>query len=133
MNLALNRFNTQTLLCGWGLMSVTWLLIGLSLCATIHGVGIPTDNLLQHLPRFVAASALATVAGFLSMIPGGLGVREMVLTELLYRYFEMVARIAPGGFDPRSAGLVVAAVARLISLISELAIATLLYLIKPQR
>lgn len=131
MNRALNRFNTKTLLCGWALMCVTWLLIGLSLCATINGVGISTGDLLHHLPRFVAASALSTVAGFLSMIPGGLGVREMVLTELMHRYFEIVA--LPEGLTARAAGLVVAAVARLISLVSELAVSTLLYLVKPRR
>jgi len=135
MNQALNRFNTKTLLCGWGLMSIAWLFLGLSLCATINGVGIPAGNLLQHLPRFVAASALSTVAGFLSMLPGGLGVREMVLTELLYHYFEEVAGIAdlPSGLDPRAAGFVVAGVARMISLISELTISAVLYLIKPKR
>ncbi|MCL2118179.1 MAG: flippase-like domain-containing protein [Planctomycetaceae bacterium] len=135
MNRALHRFNTKTLLCGWGLMSVTWLFLGLSLCATINGVGISTGGLLQNLPQFVAASALPTVAGFLSMIPGGLGVREMVLTELLYRYFENAAQMAtlPGGLDPRAAGLVVAAVARLISLVSELAVSAIFYLIKPRK
>ena len=134
MNQALNRFNAKTLLCGWGLMSVGWLFLGLSLCAAVNGVGISTGNLLQHLPRFVAASALSTVAGVLSMIPGGLGVREMVLTELLQRYFETVAQVAalPGGLDPRSAGLVVAAVARLISLVSELTVSAVLYLLKPR-
>ena len=133
MNQALNRFNTKTLLCGWGLMSVAWLCLGLSLYATINGVGISTGDLLQHLPRFVAAAALSTVAGFLSMLPGGLGVREMVLIELMDRYFEGLAQVValPGGLDPRTAGVVVAAVARLISLISELAVSTVLYLLKP--
>ena len=134
MNRALNRFNTKTLLCGWGLMSVTWLFLGLSLCAAVNGVGISTGNtvtgsLLQHLPRFMAASALATVAGVLSMIPGGFGVREMVLSNLLYRYFELVT--LPEGLFPHAAGLLVAGVARLISLVSELAVAAILYLLKP--
>ena len=131
MNRALSRFDTKTLLCGWGLMAVAWLFIGLSLCATINGVGIETGDLLRHLPRFVAASALSTVAGFLSMIPGGLGVREMVLTELMNRYFEAVT--LPEGLAPRAAGLVVAGVARLISLVSELAISMLLYIAKPRK
>jgi uncharacterized membrane protein YbhN (UPF0104 family) len=130
MNQALDRFNTKTLFCGWGLMAVTWLFLGLSLCATINGVGIATGDLLQHLPRFVAASALSTVAGFLSMIPGGLGVREMVLTELMYRYFEAIA--LPEELAPRAAGVVVAGVARLISLVSELAVSAVLYLVKPK-
>jgi len=133
MNQALKRFDAKTLLCGWGLMSVAWLFLGLSLCAAINGIGISTGNLLQNLPRFVSASALSTVAGVLSMIPGGLGIREMVLTELMHRYFEALAKAAPlpGGLDPRAAGLVVAAVARLISLVSELAVSALLYLLKP--
>ncbi|MCL2623672.1 MAG: lysylphosphatidylglycerol synthase domain-containing protein [Planctomycetaceae bacterium] len=130
MNQALNRFNSKTLLCGWGLMSVAWLFLGLSLCATINGVGISTGILLHHLPRFVAASALSTVVGFLSMLPGGLGVREMVLSNLMYRYFEVVT--LPEGLLPHAAGLVVAGVARLISLVSELVVTVVFYLIKPR-
>ena len=131
MNRDLSRFDMKTLLCGWGLMAVAWLFIGLSLCATINGVGIETGDLLRHLPRFVAASALSTVAGFLSMIPGGLGVREIVLTELMYRYFEIIA--LPEGLPPRAASVVVAGVARLISLMSELTVSTLLYIAKPRK
>ena len=131
MNRALSRFDTKTLLCGWGLMAVAWLFIGLSLCAAIKSVGIETGDLLQHLPRFVAASALSTVAGFLSMLPGGLGVREMVLTELMHRYFEAI--VLPEGLTARAAGLVVAGVARLVSLVSELAVSIVLYLAKPRK
>jgi len=129
MNQALNRFNTKTLLCGWGLMAVVWLFLGLSLAATINGVGIVTGDLLLHLPRFVSAAALSTVAGVLSMIPGGLGVREMVLSELMNRYFEVI--ILPEGLTASAAGIVVACVARLISLVSELAVSVVLYLLKP--
>ena len=132
MNRALSRFDTKTLLCGWGLMAVAWLFLGLSLCAAINGVGIETGEVLRHLPRFVAASALSTVAGFLSMIPGGLGVREMVLTELMNRYFETAATL-PGGLDPRVAAVVVAGGARLISLVSELVVSVLLYIARPKR
>jgi len=141
MNRALHRFNTKTLLCGWGLMAVAWLCLGLSLAATINGVGIATDGLLQHLPRFVAAAALSTVAGFLSMIPGGLGVREWVIFTLMYRYFTDVVGLpeesvlqpdATVALTASAAGLVVAGVARLISLVSELAVSVVLYLLKPR-
>jgi len=128
MNQALNRFNTKTLLCGWGLMAVAWLFLGLSLAAATNGVGIATGDLLDHLPRFVSAAALSTVAGVLSMIPGGLGVRDMVLSELMNRYFEVV--ILPEGLSASAAGIVVAGVARLISLVSELAVSVVLYLFK---
>jgi len=141
MNQALKRFDAKTLLCGWGLMSVAWLFLGLSLGATINGVGITTDGLMQHLPRFVAAAALSTVAGVLSMIPGGLGVRELVIFTLMYRYFVDVVGLPEelplqpdeaGALTASAAGLVVAGIARLISLVSELAVSVVLYLLKPR-
>jgi uncharacterized membrane protein YbhN (UPF0104 family) len=141
MNQALNRFNTKTLLCGWGLMTVTWLFLGLSLAATVNGVGIPTGDLLQHLPRFVAAAALSTVAGFLSMIPGGLGVLELVLFVLMEQFFVNIiglpkeAALQPDAtvvLTASAAGIVVAGVARLISLVSELTVSVVLYLFKPR-
>ncbi|MCL2347010.1 MAG: lysylphosphatidylglycerol synthase domain-containing protein [Planctomycetaceae bacterium] len=125
MNDALNRFDAKTLLCGWGLMCVTWFFLGVSLWATIKGVGISSEDFWQHIPRFVAATALSTVAGFLSMIPGGMGVREMVLSELMNRYFQIV--VLPTGLTPKVAGLVVAGVSRLVMIFSELAVSALLF------
>jgi uncharacterized membrane protein YbhN (UPF0104 family) len=133
--LILNHFDAKLLFCGMGLMVITWFFLGMSLCTTICGVGISVGDswfvVLQHLPRFITASALSTVAGFLSMIPGGFGVREMVLYELMQRYFQVAA--LPNGLTPRAAGLVVAGVTRLVSILSELALSVVLYLIRSKK
>jgi uncharacterized membrane protein YbhN (UPF0104 family) len=130
--LALNHFDAKLLFCGIGLMTVAWFFLGVSLCTTICGVGISIGDswfvVLRRLPRFITASALSTVAGFLSMIPGGFGVRELVLFELMQPYFNDAA--LPTGLTPRAAGLVVAGVTRLVSIVSELALSIILYLIR---
>ena len=65
--------------------------------------------------------ALAMVAGFLSLIPGGAFIREMVLTELIAPQFgDMVA-------------LVSAVVLRLVWLGGELVISGILYFIHPRK
>ncbi|MDR1384070.1 MAG: flippase-like domain-containing protein [Planctomycetaceae bacterium] len=133
--LVLNKFDAKLLLCGIGLMVVTWFFLGVSLCTTICGVGISLGDswfvVVQHLPRFITASALSTVAGFLSMIPGGFGVREMILYELMQRYFNTTA--LPTGLSPRAAGLVVASVTRLVSILSELVLSIILYAIRSKK
>jgi glycosyltransferase 2 family protein len=59
--------------------------------------------------RITAANALSFVAGFLSLLPAGLGVREVALSELL-------RGVLPGGVAP-----MVAVVARLWTIATELA------------
>jgi uncharacterized membrane protein YbhN (UPF0104 family) len=58
--------------------------------------------------RITAANALSFVAGFLSLLPAGLGVREVALSELL-------KGVLPGGVAP-----MVAVVARLWTIATEL-------------
>ena len=75
------------------------------------GMGLAENNF-PHLPHLhVAAVALATVAGFISMLPGGAVVREAVLTELMIPYL--------GG----GAALIAAVLLRLVWLTAELCIA----------
>ena len=62
-----------------------------------------------------ASVCLAVVAGFLSLIPGGLGVRELVLDELMAEPFG------------RTVALVSAVLLRLVWLMTELAISGILY------
>ena len=81
---------------GWISISLGWLLLGLSLWATLRslpGVEAP----LGDLPLLTAAVGLAVVAGFLSLIPGGLGVRDWILVELL-----ALAMVHPWPWRPRS-------------------------------
>lgn len=117
----LDQLGPGSLAFGWLTIALGWTLMGLSLWATLRGLGIldgdgqPPD-LLRQLPLCVAAVSLAMVAGFLSLIPGGALVRESILIGLMPR----------AGFA--KADIVVAAVAlRLIWLAAELAISAVLY------
>jgi uncharacterized membrane protein YbhN (UPF0104 family) len=116
--LALARFQRLGygwLAAGWLAMAAGWLVMGLSFWATLRSTGILTTDgqpphVLWHLPLCTAAVSLATVAGFLSLIPGGALVREGVL----------IALMPQAGFS--SADAVVAAVfLRLVWLAAELA------------
>ena len=71
---------------GWCLNLVGWSILGISLWAAIRAVPETTIQVpwsIQHHLLLTAAVALAIVSGFLSLIPGGLGVRELVLIGLL--------------------------------------------------
>lgn len=73
---------------GTALMVVSWLLMGLSLAATLaamqHLSTLATSlGILKAYGLLVALVALANVGGFISMIPGGLGAREWILVETL--------------------------------------------------
>lgn len=107
---------------GWVAMTISWLLMGLSLWATLRGMSSVTEapvDLIVHLPLLTACISLATVAGFMSLIPGGLGVRELVVTALLVPTFGEIAAI------------VSAVVMRLVSLVSEVLVSTILYFLAP--
>jgi glycosyltransferase 2 family protein len=72
----------RTLMLGWIGDTIAWSLMGWSLWATIRALGVELD-LLSHWPLLTACTALAVVAGFVSLIPGGAGVRELVFILLL--------------------------------------------------
>lgn len=72
----------QTLLLGWIGDAIAWALMGWSLWATIRAFGVPLD-LWKDWPLLTACTSLAIVAGFVSLIPGGAGVRELVFILLL--------------------------------------------------
>ncbi len=100
---------------GWLSISVGWLLLGLSLWATLKSlpaVAVP----LSDLWLLTATVALAMVAGFLSLIPGGLGVRDWILVELLAPRFGVEVALAS------------AILLRLVWLLSELLVSAILYL-----
>ncbi len=79
---ALDGLNFQTMLLGWFAMSCGWSLNGMSLWAVLHslpGTAMTASDFLLAM----ACVSLATVAGFVSLLPGGLGVRELVMIPLL--------------------------------------------------
>ncbi len=109
---------------GWLAMAIGWLFMGLSLWAALKS--LPTtdadlNNLAAVLPILVASMALATVAGIVSLIPGGAGVRELVVFALLQPTF---------GEAP---AIVSALLMRAISLLTEILVASILYGVRPRQ
>lgn len=111
---AIAGLNYSLVLTGWISIAGGWLLLGASLWATLHALP-GTAPALAQLPLLTAAVGLAMVAGFLSLIPGGLGVRDLILMELLVPDYGPVAAFAS------------AILLRLAWLLSELLISAILY------
>lgn len=114
---ALEGLNFRLMITGWVIVSCGWCFYGLSLWATLRAM--PATHVdLWDMPLLTACVALAMVAGFLSLIPGGAGVRELVIMTLL----------APvPGIGPVSA-IISAVLLRFSWLLSEVAISIILYL-----
>lgn len=76
------------LLMGLGLTALGWGVLGWSVWATLQGVlGAPPPLTAETWLRITAATALAYVAGFLTIfLPGGIGMREYFLLNLLRPY-----------------------------------------------
>ena len=113
----------RTLLAGWSAMTVSWALLAMSLWATLEAIGVQGMDLVAHFPQYVAAVSLAMVAGFLSLIPGGLGVRDMILAELMVPYFDRVT--CP--IDSAATAVLGAVLLRLTWLLAELILSGILY------
>jgi glycosyltransferase 2 family protein len=111
----------RTALKGWAAISVGWVLAGGSLWAVLRAVGVDGASL-NDLPLYTATVALAVVLGFVSMIPAGLGVRDIALLELLAPHLE---RLMPGQGELMAVVAVV--VLRLVWLAAEVIISTILY------
>lgn len=118
---ALEGLDFRLMTRGWLLCGGGWLLLGLSMWATVRGLPMTESALvasLRAIPLYTACVALAMVLGFVSLIPGGALVREWVITTLL----------APLP-DLGVAGALAAAVwLRIAWLVSELVISAILYL-----
>jgi uncharacterized membrane protein YbhN (UPF0104 family) len=90
---ALRGLDYRLVLKGWPGLLVGWTLLGLSLWATLKAMPGTSDalaDLPQVCPLLIACVALAMVAGFISFIPGGLLVRELVVATLLAGSFDVV-------------------------------------------
>jgi hypothetical protein len=121
----------RTLLWGWMLNVPAWLLLGLSLWAALRGIGLDGLEPLRQLPQYTCCVSLATVAGILSMIPGGLGARDAALAVLIETLLPQIhaARSAAGGMalvaSPQA--LVASVMLRIIVLAAEAICAAALY------
>lgn len=111
---ALAGVNYRLMVTGWAMLAATWCFYGVSLWAVLSAMPGPSPEH-SHLPLLIACISLATVAGFVSMIPGGVGVREFVMIPLL-----------EPAFGPVNA-IVSAILLRLAWLLSEVSVLTILY------
>jgi uncharacterized membrane protein YbhN (UPF0104 family) len=117
INELLGRLDYKLMACGWGANLLSWPLMGLSLWSTLRampGTEAVLGGMLEMLPLMTASIALATIAGFVSMVPGGFGVRELVLNVLLVPTFGKLAILS-------------VILLRLVWLVSELVISSILY------
>ena len=112
---AVENLDLRISLYAWLILPFSWLLVGFSLWSSIQLIGV--DVSLQEVPRLTACAGLAIVVGFLSMMPGGLGVREFVLITIL--------QPLDPAFDA-STTLVIAVVLRLVWLMTEAALTIIL-------
>tara|TARA_B100000686_G_C16727771_1_gene938799 strand:- start:46 stop:963 length:918 start_codon:yes stop_codon:yes gene_type:complete len=95
-----NALKLPLLASGWITIAGGWFLMGLSLWAVLQSMAPATDLSqavhlapAQALMLLTATVGLALVAGFLSLLPGGIGVRELVVTTLLVPVYGELAAI----------------------------------------
>ncbi len=116
-----SRIHTRLILKGWAAMTVTWLMFGISLLCVLQGLPITeqaTTDWSQLLLSSLGACTLAVVLGFVSLLPGGAGVREVVLSTIL------APIVGP------TAALCAAIWLRVVWLVTELAIVAVLAAIR---
>lgn len=112
----LQGINYSLLATGWLAGCVCWLFQALSLWATLRAIGVENVSPIGDFPVLIAAVAFAVVAGFLSQLPAGLGVRDALLMQLL---------IPVCG---AANALVAAVLMRLVWLVSEVIVCGILYI-----
>jgi len=123
----LRRIGFLNFVAGWGLMTVAWILMGLSIWAVARGAGFTTSQAASTWPLAeewticTIAAALSVVIGFLSFIPGGFGVRDGVLFSVL------------GWVYDDAAAMVTAILVRLVWLVAELLVSIILYRMRSER
>ena len=101
---------------GWVAAVLCWFWLSMSLWATLRAIGVGTVAPIANFPILVAAVAFSVVAGFLSQLPAGLGVRDGLLMQLLI----------PLCGDANA--LIAAVMMRLVWLVSELSVCGILYI-----
>ncbi|MEX2093526.1 MAG: lysylphosphatidylglycerol synthase transmembrane domain-containing protein [Pirellulales bacterium] len=116
-----HQITTRLLAKGWLASVACWIVLGWSMWATLRAIGVTSIHPVADLPLLVAVVALSIVAGFVSMLPGGMVVRDALLFELL--------STVCGEAD----ALVAAVLWRLVSLLAELIICGILEVAKRVR
>jgi uncharacterized membrane protein YbhN (UPF0104 family) len=113
------KLGYKSVFIGWFAMLIVWGGMAASLWAVGRACGLDF-GLTEHFTDYTAAVSLSVVLGFLAFIPGGLGVRDMVLAVLLVRLLQI-------GEAPAA---VAAGLLRLVWLVAELLIFSILYPIR---
>jgi uncharacterized membrane protein YbhN (UPF0104 family) len=114
----LDRLGWKTMTVGWFLNATGWAVLGLSYWAVLQGLGLTHNSLVGRFYVYVASVSFATVSGFVSLVPGGIAVREAALTELTTLMIPSI-----GG----DMALVSTILLRFVWFVSELAISGMLY------
>ena len=109
---------------GWLCTAIAWLCFAGSLWSVVQGMGLDREVTVEGFPYFLAAITMAVVAGFLSLIPGGAGVREYMITVILGHFY--FAEVLELPFAAVTA-LLAAVLLRIIWLVVELLLAAALY------
>ena len=106
---------------GWLAGTLSWLGLAISLGAAMKTLPYAdsVESFTSLFPLFLATVTLAVVLGFASLIPGGLGVREWIMNELLGPRIGHLAAFA---------GTIVV---RLIWLVTEVVISIIVYFCLP--
>ncbi len=114
-------FTSSMMMQGVFLTSLGWMCHALSLGCTLQAVSDRPFDLTQF-PLWLASVCLSTVGGFVVLVaPGGLGVREWLLVEML----KDQPAIGP------THAVVVAVLLRAVWFTSEMVAAGVLYVVKP--
>lgn len=115
---ALQRYSWRAVGHGWLLCSIGWVSLAASLWAVLKSIPVadPLPGAITTATTSLAAVTLAMVAGFLSLLPGGVGVREWVLNELLVTQFGSIV------------ALFSAVLLRMVWLVTELIVSAILEL-----
>jgi glycosyltransferase 2 family protein len=109
----LDSLGYGTVILGWVLNFAGWTILGLSYWAVLRGLGAASENPLGELHLYTASVALATVVGFISLVPSGAVVREAALTQATRLMLPQVGD---------TIALVAAVLLRLVWLAGELAV-----------
>lgn len=102
------RITARLLGKGWLASVACWIVLAWSMWATLRAIGVTSVAPIGGLPLMMAVVTLSIVAGFLSMLPGGMVVRDALLFELL------------SSVCGEADALVAAVLWRLLSLVAEL-------------
>ncbi len=130
---SLKRLKFNYLVKGFLLTSILWLFFGLSLWTSILGLGLTPRPFWNAAPLYISVVALAMTLGFAVPIsPGGLGIREAVLSALLIPYFTLILNEpdnADWSISPEATAAIVSLVQRITSILAELSFVILVFVV----